>query len=55
MVLSQAYVLATSAGFLLRVAANDGVHRNGFAEDGKDDLRINVDVSDGYVKRTWVR
>jgi len=49
MMLAHAYMLVKSAGLHLRINKFDGVPRPA----GSDDA-VNVDVVDGYIKKSWV-
>jgi hypothetical protein len=54
MMLAQAYVVAKSAGFQLRINKHDGVPRLASLNEAKRDDRVTVDVIGGFVRKSWV-
>lgn len=52
LMLAHAYVLTKSAGMQLNVSKLDGLPRNCIGSDNKD--TVNVEVVDGFVRKSWV-
>lgn len=51
MMLAQAYVVTKAAGFQLNINKLDGVPRKAWMSDTLE--TVNVDVIDGFIRKSW--
>jgi hypothetical protein len=53
MMLAQAFVVARSAGFKLKINKHDGVPRLASHDEARRDDRVLVDIVGGFVRKSW--